>query len=241
MKIALQLYSLREDAAKDYRKTLLSAAHDAGYRACEFAGYGGLSSAELKSLLSAAGLTPAGTHLSIDALRKDLAGEIAFAKELGIETAVCPYVSADSAEGWAALGRELEGYAAEFGSAGIPFGYHNHAHEFELFDGKYGLDILFENAPSVFPELDLHWVAKGGVDPVSYVRKYCDRIVALHAKDITADGEEIEVGCGLIDFAACAAAAPLCRYMIVEHEVYAYPPVESVRIGRENLERLLGL
>ena len=40
-------------------------------------------------------------------------------------------------------------------------------------------------------------------------------------------------------FAACAAAAPNCDYMIVEHEVYACAPIESVAIGRKNLEKVL--
>lgn len=239
MKIALQLYSLRDDARVDYAATVKAAGQVAGYTGCEFAGYNGLSADEMKALLAEAGLEPIGTHLGIDALRNNLAGEVAYAAAVGIKTAVCPYVSADSAEGWAALGREMEGFAKAFAKVGIPFGYHNHAHEFQKFDGKYALDILFENAPSVFPELDLHWVAKGGEDPVSYVKKYGDRIKALHAKDITPEGEEIEVGNGIIDFAACAAAAPNCDYMIVEHEVYACAPIESVAIGRKNLEKVL--
>jgi len=241
MKIALQLYSLRDAMKENYRQTVMDAGKKAGYTACEFAGYGGLNPEEMLALLAEAGLEPAGAHMGIDALRNNLDAEVAYAKAIGLKTIACPYVSADTAGGWAELGRELEGYAQNFAKVGIPFGYHNHAHEFKTFDGKYALDILFENAPSVFPELDLHWVAKGGADVVEYVKKYGDRIIALHAKDIKPDGEEIEVGCGTIDFAACAAAAPKCRYMIVEHEVYAYPPIESVELGRKNLEAMLGL
>ncbi|MBR5868676.1 MAG: sugar phosphate isomerase/epimerase, partial [Clostridia bacterium] len=124
MKIALQLYSLRDDAKVDYVAAVKAAGQVAGYTGCEFAGYGGLNPDEMKALLAEAGLEPIGTHLGIDALRNNLAGEVAYAAAVGIKTAVCPYVSADSAEGWAALGQEMEGFAKAFAEVGIPFGYH---------------------------------------------------------------------------------------------------------------------
>src|SRR6478736_298192 len=84
--------------------------------------------------------------------------------------------------------------AAEIGEAeGIRVGYHNHAHELEAtFDGKTGLEVLAGLLdPRVVLEVDLYWVARGGVDPVALLERLGERVVAVHAKDGTLDPEAV--------------------------------------------------
>jgi len=68
--IALQLYSVRQDCAKDLPGTLAAVAK-MGYDGVEFAGYHGRSAAELRKMCDDLGLKVAGTHIGLDTLLGD--------------------------------------------------------------------------------------------------------------------------------------------------------------------------
>ncbi|MGD9519995.1 MAG: hypothetical protein AB7W28_10840, partial [Armatimonadota bacterium] len=57
--IALQLYSVREDCAKDFAGTVRAVA-EMGYEGVDFAGYYDWSAADLRKLLDDCGLKAAG-------------------------------------------------------------------------------------------------------------------------------------------------------------------------------------
>src|SRR6267142_3665949 len=63
----LQLYSVRNECAKDLVGTVTAVAK-MGYKAVEFAGYHGRDAQTLRKLLDDVGLKCCGTHLGIDAL-----------------------------------------------------------------------------------------------------------------------------------------------------------------------------
>jgi sugar phosphate isomerase/epimerase len=93
--IALQLYSVREDCARDFPGTLEAVA-DMGYEGVEFAGYYGRSAAELRRMLESAGLRVAGSHVYIDALLGDeLQRTIQFNRTLGNEFLIVPWLPAE--------------------------------------------------------------------------------------------------------------------------------------------------
>ena len=83
--IALQLYSLRDMAAKDFVGALELTA-ELGYEGVEFAGYGGLSSAEMRDHLQRLNLKPVSSHVAFERLRDHLDEEIAYHRELGNDT-----------------------------------------------------------------------------------------------------------------------------------------------------------
>lgn len=66
---------------------------------------------------------------------------------------------------------------------GIELYYHNHHIEFQKFDGKYLLDIIRDTTKHMGFELDVHWVQRGGENPIEYIKKYKDRVTLLHLKD----------------------------------------------------------
>lgn len=66
---------------------------------------------------------------------------------------------------------------------GIELYYHNHHIEFQKFDGKYLLDIIRDTTKHMGFELDVHWVQRGGENPVEYIKKYKNRVTLLHLKD----------------------------------------------------------
>ena len=156
MKVALQMYSLRSLTGDDFFGTLGETAK-MGYDGVEFAGYFDVPAKELKAVLDKNGLEAAGSHVSIDRLREDLDGEIAYAKELGLYSVVCPYADMNTEEEWIAFGRELNEIGKKFRANGILFGYHNHANEFQKqYNGTYALDLIFQNSDpeNVFAEVD---------------------------------------------------------------------------------------
>lgn len=73
----------------------------------------------------------------------------------------------------------------ELAEDNIIFAYHNH--ELELMDENNTtvLDYLMESCPEMKLELDVGWVQFAGKSPVEVMKKYHDRIVLLHLKDIT--------------------------------------------------------
>lgn len=73
--------------------------------------------------------------------------------------------------------------AARLAEHGIRLYYHNHHIEFAKYDGKHLLDIIADRAPLLGLELDVHWIQRGGLDPVATIAKYSDRVAMVHLKD----------------------------------------------------------
>src|SRR5438034_6974910 len=67
---ALQLYSVRNECAKDLDGTVAAVAK-MGYKAVEFAGYYGREAKSLRKLLDDLGLKCCGTHIGLDTLLDD--------------------------------------------------------------------------------------------------------------------------------------------------------------------------
>jgi sugar phosphate isomerase/epimerase len=80
--------------------------------------------------------------------------------------------------------------------AGIRFGYHNHAHEFEKVAGTTMMDYFIANTDpqNVFIEMDVYWAVVGGAAPVEYMQKYPGRFELLHIKDKKEIGQSGMVG-----------------------------------------------
>jgi sugar phosphate isomerase/epimerase len=70
--------------------------------------------------------------------------------------------------------------------------YHNHDFEFIKLDGKYALDILYDEVPAEYlqTELDVCWVNVGGEDPAKYLKKYAGRAPVVHIKDFYGERSE---------------------------------------------------
>ena len=68
--ISLQLYTVREETARDMPATLRKIS-EIGYPAVEFAGYGGLTLLDLKPILDDLGLRTTGVHVPLDSWEKN--------------------------------------------------------------------------------------------------------------------------------------------------------------------------
>ena len=79
--------------------------------------------------------------------------------------------------------RMAEVAARKLADNGIKLYYHNHHVEFHKFDGKTLLDIIRDNAPDMGFELDVHWIHRGGYDPVKVLADYAGKVDLVHLKD----------------------------------------------------------
>ena len=123
----IQLYSIKEDTAKDFIGALKRVA-EIGYTGVEFAAgnYGGLSAFELKKVLKELNLDPLSTHIMSD----HVSGHVDFALELGIKYIIDPMANMGNYEEAAAYAKKLNATGKICKDKGIVFGYHNHRHEF---------------------------------------------------------------------------------------------------------------
>jgi sugar phosphate isomerase/epimerase len=241
--IGLQLYTVRDQTAQDFRATIRAVAQ-MGYTGVEFAGYGDLSPTEVAALLQETGLQAAGTHVRFATLEQDLDGEIAYCLAIG-----CPYLVAPSlpreqysAEGFRALAPRMNEIGSLCHERGITFVFHNHYDEFKRSNGSYLLDLLLDatDPALVKLELDTYWAAYAGVDPIAYLNRRAGRVPLIHLKDMTPERSFTEVGAGTLDIPGYQQAAQNAgtRWYIVENDAPVLPSLESARRSVEYLRTL---
>lgn len=94
-----------------------------------------------------------------------------------------PYSNMRNKETVLEFTRKANEYAVQLKEHGIKLYYHNHHVEFRKYDGEFMLDIIAKECPDLGFELDLHWVQRGGANPIDIIEKYSDRIELIHLKD----------------------------------------------------------
>lgn len=243
--VGIQLYTLREDCAKDFRATIRAVA-EIGYQGVELAGETGLSIKETKMLLEENNLEVAGSHHAIDQLQGDLDQVIEYNLRIGNSRIVCPYLPQEfqdkGAEGYRAAARILDEAGARLRRDGLSLSYHNHSFEFGgKENGQYFLDLLLALASpeNLLAELDTYWVRHGGESPVEYINRYAGRVDLLHIKDMAGDPNRsfAEVGSGILDWDGIFTAAEKAgvKWLLVEQDTCPGPPIQSARKSFEYL------
>jgi sugar phosphate isomerase/epimerase len=107
-------------------------------------------------------------------------------------------------------------------SRGLTMCYHNHYWEFVRYaDGRYGWDVLMDEAPALCGQIDLYWASNfGAVDVPALVRRYAARTPLVHVKDgpLKKDEPNTAVGGGAMDIPACVRAADpaVLTWLVVE-------------------------
>jgi sugar phosphate isomerase/epimerase len=182
----------------------------------------------------------------LNRLETDLDAAIEDVQTLGARHLACPFLAEDrrrSGDDYRRVGEQLSEIGRKCRDAGLQLSYHNHAFEFEKFDGRYGLDILLETADPdlVKLELDLAWVVVAGEDAPAYLRRYAGRVALAHFKDLSTDPARkfAPVGSGKISFPELIAAAREIgvEWFIVEQDDPQPPAIDSVRQSVEFLRQ----
>ncbi|TPL89834.1 sugar phosphate isomerase/epimerase [Mesorhizobium sp. B2-3-13] len=200
----------------------------------EVEGFGGVydDPKAFRAELDKYGLSMPTGHFSIDALEKDFDGVRRIAETLGVKLLICPYLMAEDrpsdAAGWRAFGERLAKVGDVASKAGYGFAWHNHDFEFKtLADGSLPQDHILSSAPNIGWEMDVAWVVRGGADPLPWIEKHGQRIVAVHVKDMAKPGEGLDedgwsdVGHGTIDWAGLIKvlrAKSAAKYFVMEQD-----------------------
>lgn len=248
-RIGVQLYTVRDLLQQDFEGTLTQVAR-AGFKELEFAGYYGKSPEQVRELLDRLDVSAPSTHIGIDLLRQDLAGQLRAARTIGHQYVVVPYLVENQrptdVAGWQRLAAELNRFGAAAREQGLRLAYHNH--DFELTalpGGRTGLDVLLaETDPELVDfELDLYWTVFAGHDPLRLFAQYPGRFPLWHVKDMNAARQMVPVGQGTIPFAAIFARASQAgmRHFFVEHDNAAQTvgSLASIQAGYQHLRRML--
>jgi sugar phosphate isomerase/epimerase len=141
--------------------------------------------------------------------------------------------------------RQCEEASQRLLAEGIQLAYHNHHVDFSKHDGETLFDIVRRLSPSLHFEIDVHWVQRGGKNPVDVLREYAGEVELVHLKDyrigllpasaldLLAAGDAAgfsrefaglvqfaEVGAGTLDFAGIIAQALAsgAEHLLVEQD-----------------------
>lgn len=121
-----------------------------------------------------------------DSLLDDYDKIVRDAETLGatrVRIGMMPVSAMSSYEGLLGFCRHAEEAAVRLAGEGITLYYHNHHVEFAKREGTTLLDIIRTEAPTMRLEIDVHWVQRGGKDPVRTLEKYAGVVDLLHLKD----------------------------------------------------------
>ena len=245
--IALQLYSVREDAARDLAGVLQAVAK-MGYEGVEFAGYYGHDAKTVKQMCDDVGLPVCGAHLGLDTLLGDeFEKTVAFQQTLNNKFLIVPGLAEkhrNSREAWLRTAQTMNQIAARLRPLGMRTGYHNHTVEFEPFEpgGELPWDTFFGNTdPDVVMQFDTGNAMHGGADAPPFLERYPGRAKTVHLKEYAPNNDKALVGEGDIPwdriFERCETSGGT-EWYIVEQESYAYPPLECVDRCLRNLRAM---
>ena len=265
--IAIQLYSVRDEAKSNLYGTLKKI-KAMGYDGVEFAGIYGHTAEEVREMCADIGLNPISAHVAyLDMIEnpEEVLGKYA---KIGCKYVAVPYLNEEyrpGTEQFPEVVENIKKLGAVANRLGLKLLYHNHDFEFMKLNGKYALDMLYEEigADLLQTELDTCWVNVGGEDPASYLLKYSGRAPVLHLKDF--EGEKSEdmyeligiektapkrptnfafrpVGYGRQDFPSIIKAAEQAgvSWLVVEQDKSTpeNTPLECAKMSRDYLKTL---
>ena len=219
-KMGYQLYSIRDEMAKDPIATL-QALKSMGYE--DFEAYGfdevngkfyGIKAAEFKKRLDNMGLSVTSGHYgfspyldkSDDELRRYVDQCIAGAKTLNSPYITWPWIAPEqrTLENFKLMPDKLNLIGEQVTAAGLGFAYHNHGFEFEDHDGITAYDIIIaETDPALVKlQIDMYWVMhSSSFTPAELIKKQPGRFVMWHIKDMDKVSRDYtELGNGSIDY-----------------------------------------
>ena len=222
MPIGCQTWPVRDMIAEDFPSTIKQLA-DAGFQTVELcspvgyvdSGFAGLSKytgTELRRILGDAGVTSISSHFSIEELRENQEGRIAWAKDIGLTQMIVPSLDGPKKPTMDDVKRAADEYnkmGERSAEAGIQQGLHNEDFELSMVDGKRTYDILFDllDPKLVKFQFQVSTISRG-YGAAEYFTKYPGRFISMHVQGWSAKTKKImPVGQDTLDWKKIFAAA----------------------------------
>src|SRR5581483_3179060 len=220
--IGCQTYPVRNMIAQDFPGTIKQLAA-AGFQRIELcspvgyadSGFGGIAKykgAELRKMFSDIGVSCESSHFSIQELRQDMAGRIAWAKDVGLTQMMVPSLDGPKHPTMDDVKKAADEYnkmAEQSSQAGIQQGLHNENFELSMVDGKRTYDVLFDllDPKLVKFQFQVSTISRG-YDAAEYFTKYPGRFISMHVQGWSAKTKKIvAVGQGTLDWKKIFTAA----------------------------------
>lgn len=219
--LAIQLYTVRENLAKDFTGVMKQIA-DIGYAGVEpTLNIPGTTIPEAVKLFKELGLEVPSAHGPPpigENKNKVLDYLAAFdCKLMFPSTNRNLFTTIDGVKQVCDQFNEGQAVAAE---NGITLGVHNHWWEFQKVNGQNAFEVMLEHLdPDVVFQVDTYWVKTAGVDPVQVINELGPRAPSLHIKDGPAvkDEPQVAAGDGVMDFPSIVQAAEgTAKWLVVE-------------------------
>ena len=222
MPIGCQTWPVREMIAKDFPGTVkqlteagfqtIELCSPVGYAEFGFAGLAKYRGAELRKILSDAGVTCLSSHFGIKELRENQEGRIAWAKEVGLTQMIVPSLDGPAKPTMDDVKRAAEEYnkmGERSAKAGIQQGLHNEDFELSMVDGKRTYDLLLDllDPKLVKFQFQVSTISRG-YDAAEYFTKYPGRFFSMHVQGWSAQTKkEMPVGQDTLDWKKIFTAA----------------------------------
>jgi sugar phosphate isomerase/epimerase len=249
--LALQLYSIRGDCAKDCDAALAWVAQ-MGFDGVEFAGYHKFSgkAQELRRKLDELNLKVAATHIGTDSFRGDaLKQTIDFHQTIGCRFLIVPgdgdFTHPERSK---ALAETFNKTAEILKPLGMACGYHNHTGEFKKAGDTTYWDLFAQRTTKdVILQQDCGWTAAAGLDPVALMKRYPGRMRSTHFKPTVVGNDKTKkafLGQDSVDWAAVLAGCIQfggTEWITLEQEAYpdGKSAMEATAISFEALKKLV--
>lgn len=195
MEYGLQLYSVRDLTEKNFEEAVRNVAA-LGYKFVETAGFFGRTPEQFNALMAETGLRLSGTHTGLKALLEDYEGTVAFHKAIGNRYYIIPGHSLKNQQQIDDFVREVNRLQPMLEAEGITLAYHNHREFVPNEDGSVPMEQIFLRT-NLKLEVDTYWAFVGlKQNPISYLERVKDRLIYVHMKDGSADGNGTPLGMG---------------------------------------------
>jgi len=244
--VGLQLYTVRDECAKDL-PGVLKAVAKMGFTGVEFAGYWGYSAQDLRRMLDEDHLVCYGSHIQVSDLMPDKFDQtVAFNKTLGnklVTVASIPGNMRNSKEAIVKTGKLFNELAKKLQHEGIMLAYHNHMDEFKPVDGEMPWYTFFNNTDNnVKIQFDTGNAMQAGQQAAPYLLKYPKRVMSVHFKDHSDTNPNALLGEGDEDWKTTVdilkhKVHP--RWFIIEQESYPFPSLVCAEKCLRTFEKMM--
>lgn len=249
-KIAVTLYNLREycKTKEDLDKTL-GRVKSIGYEAVQVSGLGPIAPEDVKELLDKHNLYVCATHEGYPGLIDNFDNIVKKMKlwDCNFTAVGSPGPMFDwTKEGVPNFLKTLSDTGKKFAAEGLMFGFHNHHQEFTRYGEKTLLDQMYDEiSPDILKaEIDVHWIQRGGGNPVKWIYKVAGRMPVIHFKDYTIIEKEphfCEIGEGSLDWPeiikACEDTGVRWYSIEQDKEIPNRNIFDSIEISFKNLKK----